>query len=526
MNLRLTTLIKPLFFLLLIKSTFSQEIPNASVTYDVFSGCNTANHSDLSGKIIDKEKSNGQTKLEQQIMNLKIEGKPENRELISNLNSELEKITGNTATKFIPNYGGTMTYVNKPVEHPLSDDITNIRLYNNTAREIKGMATCTEQTGANAGRIWIFYNFSAGTTSPDSFKVIYSANGGSSWFTYVTGNIRPYDKVNYDDLDMELIENTTGSKFLMVVYGQRADGGSGRWFTGGLIINITSFNGSFFDFSWPGDDPAKRYYNIRITSDNATYPATAYTYLVCSFDSLNAGNYRVNTQKYARCLNPYTANPSFTYQGDKFWWYNTNGPANYERTLYSDIAYFKHGTGDSVIVSFSNIPDSTRIFFSKADINGNPSNGSGATSQGGSESSDQKQWARLSSNGNDNGSIICVFRQFTNNNWNVKYFRTTNFGDFSDVNQSILWGSDANTNYQPDIAARRNGDSHFFTFNTISTEDSVHYIKVTSDGTTSHTELMNYFPQVSPEQGSKPGIRFADNDSCFTVYTESGPHNI
>ncbi len=528
MKLRLTLFVKPIMLLLFVYSSFSQEIStNSPSTHDKYFGSNSSDNFDVKGVNKTVKKTPQQTWIEQQILNLKKDGKPGDRERISDLNNQLEKISGNTVTRFIPNYGGSMTYVNKPVENTLNDEISNIRLYNNTAREIKGMATCTEQTGANAGRIWIFYNFSAGTTSPDSFKVIYSVNGGSSWVTYVTGNIRPLDKVNYDDLDMELIENTSGSKYLMVVYGQRANGGTGRWFTGGLIINVTSFNGSFFDLSWPGDDPAKRYYNIRITSDNASYPATAYIYLVCSFDSLNTGNVRVNTQKYARCLNPYMVNPSFTYQGQKFWWYNTSNPANYERTLYSDIAYFKNGTGDSVIVSFSNVPDSTLNFLFKSRYK-RESLKRERRHQARAVRNRQhmKQWARLSSNGNGNGSVICVFREFTGENWNVKYFRTTNYGDFSDVNQSILWGSNVNTNYQPDIAGRRNGDSHYFTFNTVSTEDSVHYIRVTATGSTTHTQRVNLASSVSGSQGSKPGIRYSDSDSCFTVYTESGPYNI
>ena len=58
---------------------------------------------------------------------------------------------------------------------------------------------------------------------------------------------------------------------------------------------------------------------------------------------------------------------------------------------------------------------------------------------GGSNPSDEKEYARLSSNGNDNGSIVCVFRQNTGN-WNVKYFRTTNFGNFNTIADKVFFG--------------------------------------------------------------------------------------
>ncbi|MCX6164955.1 MAG: hypothetical protein NTU73_08895, partial [Ignavibacteriae bacterium] len=112
---------------------------------------------------------------------------------------------------------------------------------------------------------------------------------------------------------------------------------------------------------------------------------------------------------------------------------------------------------DSLVVSFSGVPDSTRIFFAKCDGNGNaPTAGQ---NQSGSEATAHKLSARLSSNGNSNGSVICVFNQYNGSNRNVKYFRSSNFGDFSLPAQSTLWGSAVNTNYQPDIVGRRNYNS-------------------------------------------------------------------
>lgn len=514
-----------LFLLLLFKSSFSQEMPNVHVTNDRYLGNNTANYNDVSGVNVVKEKSQKQTDLENEIYRLKRTDNPFYRGRIEQLNRQLGTETGNFSTKMTPYYGGGIEYAGIPNPVPLTDNIFNTLLYNNSARALKGMATFTEQRGANIGRLWVVYAFSANSSSPDSIRFIYSNNGGSTWNLYALAWLGGTDKINYDDLDMEIIESSSGDKYLWTVYGLRQTGGTGKWFTGGAVLDITTFAGGLFAFSWPGDDPAKRYYNVRMTSDNATFLSNSWTYIVCSFDSTDASNMHINTQKFTRCINPYTTSPSFSYLGPKFWWYCSSSPAGYVRTLYSDIAYIRRSTGDSVIVSFSGVPDSTRIFFSKGDIGGNPPVGN-ATSQAGSEASAYKQYARISSNGYDNGSVICVFREYYPTIPNVKYFRTTNYGNFSSVFESILWGSAANYNYQPDIVGVRNADKHYFAFSTIATSDSVHYVGVTTTGGTNHIYKMNYIGITSGTQGPKPGFRYVNNDSCFVLYSESGPYNV
>ncbi|HMT12759.1 MAG TPA: hypothetical protein PKA39_14175, partial [Ignavibacteria bacterium] len=83
------------------------------------------------------------------------------------------------------------------------------------------------------------------------------------------------------------------------------------------------------------------------------------------------------------------------------------------RFTYTDAAFFSNSGADSVILSFSGVADTGKLFFAKCDINGNPpvsSIGAGGNI-GGSEPNAPKQWARLSSNGNDNGNIVCTFRE-------------------------------------------------------------------------------------------------------------------
>jgi hypothetical protein len=195
--------------------------------------------------------------------------------------------------------------------------------------------------------------------------------------------------------------------------------------------------------------------------------------------------------------------------------------------LHSDIAYFQN-TNDSIIVSYSNIPDSTKIFFSKSDISNGPGTPNGAGGAiGGTEASDHKQFARLSSNGNDNGSVFVVFRQNTNSIWRIKYFRTTNFGDFNTMNQSTLQGSVTSDSYQPDIVGVRNQPKHYFAWRVDGSTDSLRYIGTNSLGNwPQNISMMNGQSSISGLTGVKPGFRYADNDSCFAVYSLFGPFDV
>lgn len=152
-----------LFLLILFRASSAQEIPNAHVTNNRYLGNNTANYSDVSGINIVKEKSQRQTDLENEIYKLKRTDNPIYRGQIEQLNRLLGAETGKFSTKTTPYYGGGIEFAGNPIFS--TDNITNILLYNNTARTIKGIATFTEQRGANIGRLWVVYAFSANASS-------------------------------------------------------------------------------------------------------------------------------------------------------------------------------------------------------------------------------------------------------------------------------------------------------------------------------------------------------------------------
>lgn len=475
-------------------------------------------------------KSDKQVKVERELKELKKQDKYENLTKIIELNKQLEKITGSgkteTGSLTDGNDYGALINFHQPSMDGFTDDIKNTRIFTDGNRKIKGIASVIEQRGATAGKLWSIVVYSADSLSPDTLKVYYSVNNGMSWNMYVSGNIRPGDFITPDDLDMELVENNTGQKYLWVAFGFKQV--SGRKAVGAFILQVPSLNGTFFNIlEWSQEDSLKNYYNIRLTSDNAQYSATPYVYIACSFDSTDGSGSKVYSQKFARILSPYSlVNPVFSFMSPNYYWYENSG--NMPRTTFTDIAYFMNGGEDSLEVSFCGVQDSTKLFFAKSDILGNPPSGSSGAGGniGGSNPNSIKTHAKLSSNGNSNGSIVCTFRELNEGNWNVKWFSSVNFGNFeSGFTDSPLLGSTENSNYAPEILGVRNGSTHYVTFLTDASEDSIHYISMNSSGLLNHVYQMNYY-SGSVVIAPKPVFRYLSGDSCLILYSEEGPKNM
>ena len=524
---------KILFFLfvssiLLLNSNdtiFSQELPGVFINKTQWKGNNTAINNDMSGMPETRIITQQETDIMKEIQRLRRTDDRNNLGRILQLEAQLEALNPQSVSAPGINMGGVTSQTNKQSPPFISDAIGNTLIRNTGSNYVKGLATATQQRGPNAGRIWVAVGLN-GTGSSDTVMLYYSDNNGLSWIMKGWRTLGGTNRLNYDELDMEIIETTGGNAYVWVVFGYREDGGTGRWRTGGIIHSYPVYAFGGFILTWPGDNSTNRYYNLRITSDNATYASVAYVYMVASFDSTASWGHR-NTQKTVRCTNPYTTTPTFSYKADHFYW-QTNPSDQYIRDLHSDIAYFQHGGSDSIIVSFSNLPDSTKLWFAKSDINNGPASFTGAGSSiGGSNPNDYKQYARLSSNGNDNGSVFCVFRQYTSPRWRISYFRTTNWGNFNSMYQAGLQGSLTAHSYQPDIVGVRNYPKHYFTWVLGGSTDSLRYIGTTASGTwPQNIGKMNGQPILSGVQGPKPGFRFTNNDSCFVIYSQTGPSNV
>ncbi|MCX6157648.1 MAG: T9SS type A sorting domain-containing protein [Ignavibacteriae bacterium] len=495
---------------------FAQEVPNA-INYV---GPNTGSSNTEGVRVNDIPApvlSERYYQLEAQMKALKQSGNSDGSKFIE-LQKQMDAESKQSVTEKGKQYNGTLIQATNFEEF---DAIGNTAVL--TKSGMKGIATATEMRGTTAGKIWAVGGFQGAGTSanPDSLRVFYSVNGGATWVLYALASLGGTDKINVGEIDCEIIENVTGDKFLYVVYGLRQTGGTGKYFTGGMTLNITTFAGTLYAFAWPGDAATSRYYGPRITSDNSVWPAGAWIYVAISFDSGG-----VNTQKLVRCTSPYNTTPTWTYKADRIFW-NQSG-STITRTLFTDIAFFSNGS-DSIIVSFSGVPDSTKIFFSKMGIGGVSPTVAGqyAGFIGGSEPNNYKYGARLSSNGNNSGSVFCIFNQ-SGTTTGVKYFRTTNFGDFSTIaGQSVIWTATGGVS-RPDIMGVRNANTHRFGFFFYGDWDSLQYVSVNSSGAfnSTSTKMNGGNGFTTGFYGPAVGMRFAANDSCFALYSATGPVNM
>ncbi len=501
----------------------AQEVPNAINYVGTQTNTFRADGKYEINPVQDSKIQKQVTEIEKRIYDVRKSGNPDQSEILR-LQKQIDAITKQSVTLPGGYYPGSIT---QPKTHEQFDAVGNSAVL--LKSNVKCLATVTEYVGPTAGRIWAVAGYQGTGTSanPDSMKVLYSTDNGTHWVVYANITLGGTDKFNYGDVDAELIEGGT-NKFLHIVYGLRASGGTGKWFAGGASIQLTGvFQGNLWAFTWPGDDATKRYYSPKITSDNTVWPTAPWAYVAVSFDSAGSTG-RVNTQKFAQLNSPNTIYPPFNYKGNKIYWVSNTATT---QNLYTDIAFFNRGNIDSLIISFCGVPDSTKIFFSKMSASGgmvSPVNpGQYIGNIGGSEPNYAKYGGKLSSNGNNNGSIFFIFNQKSATTDGVKYFRTTNYGDFNTINQSVIWTAASGVS-MPDIVGVRNAASHRFGFFFWGTSaDSLKYISVNSDGTFNNSSTrMNSVNLTTGLFAPAIGMRFAANDSCFALYSASGPANV
>jgi hypothetical protein len=496
---------------------YSQENPNLPNHYSIFSG---TSRTDGKPEKIDNYKKNNPEKTAEQESRIKELRKSQNPDFneIEKLQKEIAGYNSESIESKFVGYPGTVRPAG--MIEKFYSSVNSLML---TKSNIKGISTATEYTGATAGRIWtvIGYQGNGSSSTPDSLVIFYSTDNGTSWIAYGEISLGNTDKINPGEIDAELIEGGT-NKYLHIVYGLRANGGTGRWFSAGASIRLTgSFTGNTWSLSWQGDDASKRYYCPKITSDNFVWPTAPWAYIVVSFDSAGAAG-RVYTQKFAQMNTPNTTTPAIMYKPGKIYWYSETEAGKY---LYTDIAFFQRNSIDSLIISYCGVGDSTKVYFSKMNSSGMVSPlaaGQYIGPVGGSEPNYMKYGGKLSSNGNNNGSIFFIFNQKSSSTDGIKYFRTTNYGDFNSLNQSVTWTAPSGVSL-PDITGIRGGNTHrlcFFLKNTSS--DSLKYISVSTSGNfLTVSDKLNSLSQSAQDFSPSAGIRFQSGDSCFAVYANN-----
>lgn len=468
------------------------------------------------------------TALLQQQKQARISG---NTSEVLNLQRQLDAMSGDgytTSNLESAGTGGALTQG--------ADNVVNTKLFTNPAgTNMKAFAFATEQRGSNVGRIWAVWAWgSTSFTTPDTMLVYYSDNGGLTWIGnsyWIPGG---FSKINNDEMDMEIMEYTTGNKYVWVTIGLTNN--ANQRYTDILIIQEPTFAAGFYTLSWPGGSTNTNYYRPRITSDNANWPTgSSWNFIIAARDTLSAANTHKLGEKFVKCTNPFSTAPSLTYKGNAFYYDGVYGGTGtfYQYNDHVDIAYYRNGGNDSLIVLESNLPDTTIIYSMKS--NESPE-ASGtipfAALSGGDATSKHKQYARVVSNGLPN--IMIAYRSNYNNSgdWDIRYAYSVNGGV-----PAAGWGngyidgyaSTVTYPFQPDLAGRRGTNSYkvsYVYFN--SGIDSAMLSSATNGANWQSVPARVSLTgtDVSISASSHAGYRFVNGDSCVSLWSQYAATNL
>ena len=372
-----------------------------------------------------KEKSADLVQLEAQLKTARLSG---NTMAAQRIQEQIDALTGNVTVhqqsvlsemRYGSIEGGNQSDYNQSTIHPWS---------------IYSHAFAVAPTGSGvAGNMYCLISQDAQSGSnADTVKLLYSSDGGASWFTRSYFGLSGYT-FNKDEMDIEIVyDNTTTWVFGVFGLTETATNLKKVYF---LRFNLQSSSGGYLGIlNYPGSGAGMNYYNPRLTSDNANYNSNAYVMVLCSMDSTSGVNHWTK-QKYMFSSTPFAATPGFTYSNPNasggFYW-STALSTNSTAYLYGDIAYYSDqgGTGQDRVMTVYNCYSSGFNNIYIAYLNGYSTSGASLVV---SEPNINKD-VRLAFNGgtsNRNGMITYV-RQFnSSSDWDIFGLKTNNGGSLA-----------------------------------------------------------------------------------------------
>jgi len=452
--------------------------------------------------------------LETQMMNAKRAGDAAS---VTRIREQLDRLTGT-----VSNSGEKMelTLIDDKFFDNEMDNINNGFVSSVTG--VKGIATCTEAVGLTGSRIWTIFVFgpNSGPTN-DMLRLCYSDDGGRSWNHKVTLGFSTGNRMWADEIDVELIEDYTGDKYIYTCFGYATNNYAGLYRVGMTIVKITGaldYYGT--SLVWPGMVNSNFYYRPRITSDNQQYLSNPWIYITCVFDSAVVGGYR-SGEKVAIVYSPYTTIPTFTYKPTSFRGLTLIYPSDF----FCDIAYYRNAGSDSIVMVESSLIDSSNILITKSSIS---SYVSSSVIVGSFNVTPARRYqAYVASNGAFNGLMIVNMRKYDPFDWDIEFFVSSN-GAYN-------WGTGyvdfrGNNSTRADIQGFRNAPG---TFSCAYSENSTPFVPVSYCYATNYVwgpivPQMNHVNTNPFIAKPRPGVRYGPEDeSCFAVWTEySGGTNV
>ncbi len=451
----------------------------------------------------------------EEMKRLKEENNIVNGEKIVALQKSLESTNKSTITRQETSPIGTLIPGTR--QNPFeTDNITTPNIIDNANGYVGGIAVQVEQRGTTAGKIWVAAALVNGDTGvlalPDTLLIYSSVNNGASYSLYAKIALSSHNKFIFDDMDMEIIENTTGTKYLYVVFGYMTNGGYGQRLSAYTIVSAPTLGVFGSTFFFPGFSSSSSYNHPRITSDNARFPSNPYVTVVVTQDSLFGGNY-YTLSKVCRILSPYALNPALTYL-PKSIYSVSQGYSNNETT--TDVANYHNGD-DSLIFVLSNYPGyTTSLYFYKAYSNSvvYPLPKGSYTPTG-----DNLQYARIAASGGTNQPALMITYSddyFNTGDMDQWYLRSSNANSWT---ISSLDYSSYNSSRFGDIMARRNVSGSFsITFkNFYGNMENISAYSFQGNSLSSAMHSVNTGYANSPFS-PKPAFRYVNNDSCLNIW--------
>lgn len=454
---------------------------------------------------------NSSAEQEQLIRDIKLARKSGDRTETQTLQSKLNKLNGVITKR--GEQSGYIVKAGNQIHQSDNIDLTQIHYDNN----VKGIATVTEQTGENKGRIWTiatgnYFN----KTDYSQTNFYYSDDNGINWIFYAYA-YNSYEINAPDAIDAEIIEDNTGTKYLYVVYGA-VTVSTGKYICNLITVTISgTVGGSVQRLEWPGFDYFNtdvRYYKPRICTDNAFWTGGAYLYIAACQDSID-GMQTIFSEKVAFIDNPYTPTPGVNYKPEVFWYYSFD---NGDFQGRCDIAWFDDpgNGGGSVILAESGAYFTTAIYlYETADVNylGLPVYEGYLDPDGLTKSS-----AHIASNGLYQNLMIVNVSEYDPYDHDIQYFTTTDAGDnWTDGFVSYTYDDDN----EADVTGLRNNPGNYYSvhadFNL--TFDNVFYSVARENVWSDFVVPMNHI-DASVEVSPKAGIKTGGSDSCFVIWTE------
>lgn len=522
-NHNLVFLLALCLIILISTNTFAQKVNTSNVSTPVYLEKKNDNVFKTGTVPFDNKK----TEITNELSRLKENYNKRNIEKIKALQNQLDgrNSTGNTGLEI--NFLAPDANANKSFPAQ-SDQLTLNEIYASNNAYIKAVATQVEQRNPGAGTIWVVFAVGAGDVgvgaTPDTLLYFNSTNNGVTFSLIKKAALNVGMKVNYDEMDLEIVEPFTPDKYLHLVFAIITDG-----FTGAHIAGIITLRKSDLvlsggpSFSFPGTNfSISKYSKPRITSDNAKYPVEAYLTITVTQDSTDGVNNFIMT-KVCKIFNPYAlinggAQITFLAQ-------SIHAPVNgYSTEAQTDVAYYNSGgavQGDSIIFVQSGFPGtdhSLNIYKNYGNTLAYPSYSGSLTGP-----DYRKEFARVATNGgSDQKSIYIVYVEKDNYMGNIfssiNAFKTTN--GFNWTNTQLAGGGDANFEVKnPDIIGRRETEGKFYITNKWVTpgKDIISSFVIQNSNIKSFTADHNN--QLNSSYASpKPSFRFLNNDSCLTVW--------